>query len=174
MCAEDSVPVVLQTARLKLEPLVAAHAQEMAPLLADERLYTFTGGRPPTLGELRVRYARQVKGRSADGVERWFNWILRRRSGDVAVGFLQATVSEDPGPATAELAWVVGVDFQGCGYAREGAEAAVRWLEKAGVQRFVAYIHPSHRASMGVAQALGMASTDERVDGEVVWERRSG
>jgi RimJ/RimL family protein N-acetyltransferase len=174
MCAEDSALVVLQTARLELEPLTATHAQEMAPVLADERLYTFTGGRPPTLGELRARYARQVKGRSPDGVEGWLNWILRRRSDDLAVGFVQATVSEDPGPATAELAWVVGVDFQGCGYAREGAEAAVRWLEEAGVQRFVAYIHPSHRASMGVARVLGMASTDERVDGEVVWERRAG
>ncbi|HEY1711890.1 MAG TPA: hypothetical protein VGG07_03255, partial [Solirubrobacteraceae bacterium] len=83
MCAEDSALVVLQTARLELEPLTATHAQEMAPVLADERLYTFTGGRPPTLGELRARYARQVKGRSPDGVEGWSNWILRRRSDDL-------------------------------------------------------------------------------------------
>jgi RimJ/RimL family protein N-acetyltransferase len=72
------------------------------------------------------------------------------------------------------LAWVVGVRFQGAGYAREAAAAVLEWLQDAGVRRFVAYIHPRHAASMGVARALGMAPIDERVDGEVVWERLVG
>jgi RimJ/RimL family protein N-acetyltransferase len=146
------------------------HAEEMAPLLGDARLYAFTGGRPPTLDELRARYARQAAGQSADGIERWLNWIARRRPDRVAVGFVQASVSEDPEPVTAVLAWVVGVSFQGRGYAREAASAVVRWLEGAGVRRFVAYIHPDHQASMAVARALGLAPTDALVDGEVVWE----
>jgi RimJ/RimL family protein N-acetyltransferase len=75
MVAEQRDPVALETPRLTLEPLRPTHAEEMAPLLADERLYTFTGGRPPTLDELRARYARQAAGRSPDGVERWCNWI---------------------------------------------------------------------------------------------------
>jgi RimJ/RimL family protein N-acetyltransferase len=177
MYPKDSDRVILETARLRLEPLTTAHAEEMAPLLADERLYTFTGGRPPSLDELRARYARQAAGRSPDGVERWLNWVARRREEGLAVGFVQAAVTEDlpcSAPATAVLAWLLGVGFHGHGYAREAAGAMLRRLETIGVARAVAYIHPGHTASMSVAQALGMSPTDERVDGEVVWVRRLG
>jgi RimJ/RimL family protein N-acetyltransferase len=169
---EDASP--LQTERLALEPLRVHHAEEMAPLLDDARLFAFTGGRPATLAELRARYARQATERSPDGVERWLNWIARRHQDGLAVGVVQATVSADPDPVTAVLAWLVGVRFQRCGYAREAAGAMARWLEGAGVQRFVAYIHPEHEASMAVARALGLAPTDAMVDAEVVWERVAG
>ena len=168
--------VTLRTARLVLEPVRPAHAQEMAPLLGDARLYGFTGGVPPTLEELRARYARQAAGRSPDGVERWYNWITRRREDGVAIGFVQATVSEDPpppAPLTGVLAWALGARFHGQGYAREAAAEMMRWLARTGVPRFAAYIHPEHTASMGVARALGMAPTDELVDGEVVWARQA-
>lgn len=165
---------VLETQRLRLEPVRPAHAVEMAPLLDDARLLTFTGGEPLTLEHLRARYERQASGRSPDGVERWLNWIVRRRDDELAVGFVQAAVSEDPPPPTALLAWVVGVRFQGRGYAREATAGLVGWLEGDGIQRFVAYIHPDHTASMRVARALGLVPTDGRVDDEVVWERRAG
>ena len=164
----------LDTVRLALEPLRVDHAEEMAPLLGDAALYGFTEVGPPTLEELRARYVRQVAGASPDGAERWLNWIVRRREDGRAAGFVQATLAEDPPPATAVLAWVVGVQSQGQGYAREAAGAVVARLDHAGVQRFVAYIHPEHAASMAVARSLGMAPTDDRVDGEVVWELITG
>ena len=168
----DAVP--LETLRLTLEPLRVDHAEEMTPLLAEASLYAFTGGHPPTLAELRARYQRQVSGRSPDGAESWLNWIVRRRDDGVAVGFVQAAISTDPpppAPVTAVLAWVLGVHHQGHGYAREAGEALIAWLASAGVQRLAAYIHPEHAASMGVARALGLQPTDDRVDNEVVWER---
>jgi RimJ/RimL family protein N-acetyltransferase len=163
----------LETLRLTLEPLRVEHAEEMVPVLADERLYAFTGGTPPTLEELRERYVRQASGRSPDGVERWLNWIVRRREDGAAIGFVQAAISEDPSPVTAVLAWVLGARFQGLGYAREAALALAEWALSIGVPRLVAYIHPGHTASMAVARALGLAPTEARVDGEVVWERSS-
>jgi RimJ/RimL family protein N-acetyltransferase len=169
--AEDIDAPSLETLRLRLEPLRVDHAEEMVPVLADERLYAFTGGTAPTLDELRDRYARQVTGRSPDGVERWLNWIVRRREDGAPVGFVQAAISDDPPPITAVLAWVLGVRFQGRGYAGEAAAALVEWLLATGVVRLVAYIHPENAASMGVARGLGLAPTDERVNGEVVWER---
>ena len=45
----------------------------MVAVLADKRLYTFIGGGPPTLAELRARYRRLAVGRSADGTEEWHN-----------------------------------------------------------------------------------------------------
>ena len=161
----------LETLRLTLEPVRVEHAEEMVPVLADEGLYAFTGGTPPTLEELGERYARQASGRSPDGAERWLNWIVRRSEDGVAIGFVQAAISEDPPPPTAVLAWVVGVRFQGRGYAREAATALAAWLPAAGVRRLVAYIHPEHAASMAVARALGLAATDACVDAEIVWER---
>ena len=49
MTARDVDASPLQTERLALEPLRVHHAEEMAPLLDDARLFAFTGGRPVTL-----------------------------------------------------------------------------------------------------------------------------
>src|SRR3954468_22439885 len=99
--------------RLLLEPLTPAHADELAPLLADRALYEFTGGEPPSVAELRARYERQARGRSPDGSQRWLNWIVRCEG--EAVGYVQATV--DVAANVADVAWVVAARFQGRGYA---------------------------------------------------------
>ena len=44
----------ISTRRLTLMPLSTGHAGEMATVLADPELYTFTGGSPPTRQELRT------------------------------------------------------------------------------------------------------------------------
>lgn len=92
MSALDDWPPapVLRTARLSLEPLRVDHAEEMAPLLDDPRLFVFTGGSPRTLDELRSRYEQQVNVGSVDRCERWLNWVVRARSGGEAVGGMQA------------------------------------------------------------------------------------
>jgi RimJ/RimL family protein N-acetyltransferase len=155
----------LATTRLVLEPLRPEHAAEMAALLDDPLLHEFTGGTPVGVDELTARYERQVTGRSADGTERWLNWVLRRRDDGRPAGYVQATVVDD----TAELAWVVGTTHQGDGLAQEGATAMSGWLVAHGVRRLVAHVHPEHAASAAVARRLGMSATDEVVDGEVRW-----
>jgi RimJ/RimL family protein N-acetyltransferase len=160
----------LETARLTLEPLRADHAEEMAGLLDDVRLHEFTGGRPLTLADLNARYERLG---SVDTVERgWLNWIARERAGGSAVGTVQATVSWPEG--SAELAWVVGVEFQGRGYATEAARGVLEWLRHRGVASFVVHVHPEHHASAGVAGALGLVPVGVRDDGEERWERGEG
>ncbi|WP_152363743.1 GNAT family N-acetyltransferase [Microlunatus speluncae] len=155
--------------RLDLEPLRVEHAEEMASVLDDPSLHTFTGGEPPTIDELRSRYARQVVGHSPDGSERWLNWIVRRRDDAQAIGFVQATVSEQDQQLVAEIAWVIGSAFQGQRYAQEAATVMTDWLRDRGVARLVALIHPDHEASGAVARKLGLGHTDELVDGEVRW-----
>jgi len=157
----------LTTARLVLEPLEVAHAREMAPVLDDPLLHRYVGGGPETLHELEARYRRQVRGRSADGTQRWLNWIVRlRRTGEV-VGYVQATLSVETG--VADLAWVVGPRFQGRGLAREAALAMASWLRRSGVSGLTAHIHPDNRASGAVARAIGMEPTATLVRGEVRW-----
>jgi RimJ/RimL family protein N-acetyltransferase len=141
----------------------------MVPVLGAPDLYRFTGGRPPDAGELRERYARQVKGRSPDGRAVWRNWVARRRADGVAVGWIQATVTGSGMQSTAELAWTIAADHQRQGYAREAAALAVGALRAEGVTRFAAHVHPEHAASIAVARSLGLVCTDRVHDGEVLW-----
>lgn len=170
----DDVPGVqhLSSDRLDLEPLRFEHADEIAPLLDDAELHTFIGGEPATRDELRARYARQVVGRSPDGSQRWLNWVVCRRDNGRAVGTTQATIGEQDGALTADIAWVIGTSQQRQGYAREAAKVMVRWLRHQGVEVVVAHVHPHHQASMVVARAIGLAPTDTVVDGEVRWQSR--
>jgi RimJ/RimL family protein N-acetyltransferase len=161
--------VTLSDERLVLEPLRVEHADEMAGVLGDPALYMFTGGEPPSAAQLRDRYGRQTVGRSPDGAECWLNWVIRRRDGDAAVGFVQATVSRGSPGQRAEIAWVIGTDHQGVGFARDAARLMVDWLGQQGVAIVTAHVHPDHRASAAVARRVGLTPTDRVVDGEVRW-----
>jgi RimJ/RimL family protein N-acetyltransferase len=169
----DSPPALtaqpLETSRLDLEPLRVEHASELARVLDDPSLHRFTGGAPPTLEELRQRLERQTLGRSPDGRAAWLNWVVRERATARVVGTVQATVKGGPIP-TAELAWVVGAQHQGNGFAREAAATMATWLGQQGVLRLRANIHPRHHASIAVAEAIGLEPSGTIVDGESRWE----
>ncbi|PPS90227.1 GNAT family N-acetyltransferase [Streptomyces sp. MH60] len=163
-------PAPLRGARVQLEPLTVAHSREAVDFLDDVRLHRWIGGSPPTEEELQRRYRRQAVGRSPDGRQGWLNWMLRRHTDGRLVGTVQATLHR-PGPdrVEAELAWVVGHAFQGAGYGKEGAATMALWLRERGVSRFVAHVHPEHRASAGIARSLGMEPSGEVHDFEELW-----
>jgi RimJ/RimL family protein N-acetyltransferase len=161
---------VITTARLELVPLRPADADEMVGVLADQRLYSFIGGGPPDRESLRASYARQAAGQSADGTEEWHNWIVRLQADGTAVGFVQATIV-DAG-AVANIAWLIGVPWQGRGFAVEAVRALVSWLDRRGIRTVVAHIRPDHDASGSVAARAGLEPTDELDDdGEQIWSR---
>jgi len=163
----------LTTSRLDLVPLTPGDADEMATVLGDEQLYSFIGGVPPTVEQLRERYRRLVVGGSADGRQEWRNWIVRLSSSGEAIGTVQATII-DAG-RRADVAWVISLARQGRGFASEAAAALVRWLEARGVQAITAHIHPGHGASATVAARAGLVPTDEiDADGERIWQRIVG
>ena len=149
-----------------------AHAEELLTVLDDPALHTYVGGRPATLPQLRARIDLKTAGVSADGVQRWLNWVIRTDAGDVA-GYVQATVIATTDGPVAELAWVVGAAYQGCGVASEAATGVVRWLREQGVHGLVAHIHPGNVASQVVARRTGLHPTDVVVDDEVEWVNRS-
>ncbi|TDD51548.1 N-acetyltransferase [Nonomuraea terrae] len=153
---------IIETPLLTLVPLRPEHADEMAEVLSDPALHTFTGGAPLTAPELRARYERLVAGPPG-----WRNWVIRVRAEDRLAGYVQATIDD----RTAEVAWVVGTPWQGRGLATAAAKALVERLMDEGIGTVVAHIHPSHAASAGVAAAAGLRRTDRWQDGEVRWER---
>ncbi len=163
------VATYLKSPRLDLEPVRVEHADEAYPWLSDERIHAFTGGEPDSLDELRARFRRQAEGHSPDGMEGWLNWMVRHRTGRL-IGTVQATVTRGPHQVMqARLAWVLAFDAQGHGFAREAAGEMVIWLMGAGVQRFTASIHPRHKASKGVARAVGLHPSIVVADGEIEW-----
>jgi RimJ/RimL family protein N-acetyltransferase len=166
-CDHDAV-ISIETPRLVLEPLVEAHAEEMATVLADPALYAVIGGAPPTVDELRERYRIQMVGRSRDGRESWHNWIVRSLGDGRAVGYVQATVTG----GAADVAWVIGTPWQGSGFATEAGRAMVDWLASSGVRVVTAHIAEGHGASERVAERLGLVLTDELEDGERIWRVR--
>jgi len=159
----------LETARLELVPLGPHHADEMVSVLADVRLYHFTGGEPPALEDLRRRYEGWASRVAPDGTERWLNWIIRRRVDALALGTVQATVVTDGGRVIADVGWIVGTEYQGQGYASESAKALLEWLFDCGVEEIRAHVHPGHAASARVASKIGMEPTGEWLSGERRW-----
>jgi RimJ/RimL family protein N-acetyltransferase len=162
--------VVIETTRLRLTPVREADAAEMAAVLGDPRLHEFIGGTPMSVPELRGQYRRWEIG-SGNPDELWLNWVVRMRDSGAPVGSAQATVlpGGPDGGLAAVLAWVIGVPWQGSGYASEAAAGMVSWLTPAGATVITANIHPWHRASEKVAERAGFAVTDQTVDGERVW-----
>jgi len=158
-----------RTERLDLEPLTADHAAELAPVLDDTALHEFIGGAPLPAAALARRYARLAARRSPEGHQLWGNWVMRVRDTGKSVGTVQVTMPADgPAAGPAEVAWVVGVQTQGHGYAKEAACGLVALLREAG-WTVVAHIHPAHLASQRVAHAAGLSPTEEVHDGEVRW-----
>ena len=161
----------LTTARLEIEPLLPEHADELFPVLDDERLHEYTGGYPATLDELIARYEVLGTRKSPDGSEGWLNWIVREKESNAAVGTLQATIAGD----RAFVAWVIARKWQGRGFAGEAAAALVsRLSDDPSITSIAAHIAPGHIASERVAERAGLTSTDEVVDGERVWRLISG
>jgi RimJ/RimL family protein N-acetyltransferase len=156
---------VLASDRLRLTPLRVDDATEMLPVLAEPLLYRFTGGSAPSLEELERCYILQCTDSPEPGVA-WRNWIVRLSEDGQAVGFVQATVTDE----VAALAWVVGLRWQRQGIATEATTAVCRWLATVGIERLEAHIHPEHRASARIAQAVGLSPTGEvDADGEEIW-----
>ncbi|MFF8035585.1 MULTISPECIES: GNAT family N-acetyltransferase [unclassified Streptomyces] len=161
------------TGRLDLLPLRVEHAGEMAAVLSDPALHTFTGGAPDTPQALRSRYRRLTAG-SPDPAVSWLNWVIRLRGEACLTGTVQATIGFSGHGAVAEVAWVVGTPWQGRGIAGEAARGLVDWLCRQRVRTVIAHIHPGHRASSAVATAAGLTPTDEWHEGEIRWSRGIG
>ncbi|MBB5156766.1 RimJ/RimL family protein N-acetyltransferase [Saccharopolyspora phatthalungensis] len=159
---------MIRTERLGLVPLRLDHAAEMSCVLADPDLYGFIGGVPLTPHELRSRYERMLAG-PPDPAVSWCNWVIRLLDEARLVGAVQATITPGyPGPV-AEIAWIVGTDWQRQGIAKEAVRGLVDWLRRKPVRGIIAHIHPEHRASAAVATATGLKPTGHWHNGELSW-----
>ena len=159
----------LVSERLVLTPLSIADARPLFMLLQEPSLYVFTKGSPPAdIAELSRRIESWQSRKSPAGDEIWLNWSMRLHSTDTVIGHVQASITDE----RADLAWVVGIPFQGRGYATEAARAVATWIRATFPGRELrANIHSEHRASQRVARNLGLEPSAEITsEGEIVWK----
>jgi RimJ/RimL family protein N-acetyltransferase len=149
---------VIDTARLRLEPLRADHAGEMGPVLSDPLLYEHVPQDPPlSLEWLACRYTLLASRLSPKGDELWLNWVLRRREGGDCIGSVQVTVYAD---ASAYLAYELGSACWHQGFASEACAAALQALQADfAVQRVVAEVDTLNGPSIRLLERLGFART---------------
>ena len=144
---------LIESATLRLEPLVAAHADEMFVPLSATAIYDYMPGQPPaSVAALRERYARLETRRSPDGRQRWLNWIVRLDSGRCA-GYVQATVHEG---STADFAFVFAPEHWGRGIAFEACRAVLpRLAREFGVRAMFATVDARNSRSIHLLERLG-------------------
>jgi RimJ/RimL family protein N-acetyltransferase len=110
--------------RVTLEPLIAAHADELFIQLSDPQVLTFIDNvPPPTVAELRKRYRRLESRCSPDGSEEWLNWAVMLDGR--AIGFVEATVRMNGRIA---LAYGLGRTYWSQGYGTEAVRTMVHFL----------------------------------------------
>jgi ribosomal-protein-alanine N-acetyltransferase len=152
----------LETERLVLEPLAVSHAALLYPHLRDSTLYEFLDDDPPaSVAILEERYGRWSAGRSPDGPEVWLNWAARLRGTEDYVGWFQATVRS----RAADIAYLVFVQHQRRGYAREACRALIAHLTATyDIARVGVTADRRNAASIQLAQSLGFTPSGNHGD----------
>ena len=144
-------PRRLETARLVLRPWTLADHPAYARICADPRVMRYVGAGTPNPPEVTWRSMAGMLGHwdlLGYGI-----WALALRDGGLVghVGYIDV-----PGWPGFELAWLLGREHWGRGYAREAAGAALRVaFDGLGRERVISLIRPANAPSIRLAQALG-------------------
>jgi RimJ/RimL family protein N-acetyltransferase len=158
---------VIESATLRLEPLAVSHAAEMFGPMSAAAIYSYIPGEPPaSVSALQQRYLQLERGHSADGRQRWLNWIVRLGSGQCA-GYVQASIYPE---ATADFAFVFAPEYWGRGVAFEACRVALPCLAADfGVRAVYATVDPRNSRSVHLLERLGFgeASSEAYPHGEV-------
>jgi ribosomal-protein-alanine N-acetyltransferase len=169
---------LIKTARLTLEPQVAAHAEEMFAVLSDPAIYEYENEPPPSLEWLRTRFTKLETRRSADRREQWLNWVIRLPTSRL-IGYVQATVREEN---CAAIAYELSSAYWGRGLAHDAVQAMISELaENYQVRNLIAVLKGENRRSTRLLERLGFSlaspeqhSTHRVEPGEVLMCRGTG
>jgi len=144
--------LTLETERLRLRPFLPSDFADYAELCSDPEVMRYLGRGAPFDRELSWRHLAFLVGhRQLRGFGMWAMEAKETGTFLGKVGF-----AEPAGWPGFELAWTLARRFWGCGYATEGARAALAHaftaLDK---KRVISLIHPENHASIRVAERLG-------------------
>lgn len=157
---------VLETARLRLEPVCPAHYEGLRLLNADPAVQRFIAGRPETPEETAAMIER-VQGRWQQFGFSWWSFIELETGELVGAGCIQH-LGHDPANEH-EIGWRLRPDRWGRGYATEAARRMAAFaFEDVQAPSLAAICHPQNAASSEVMRRLGM-----RYRGEEIWHAQT-
>jgi RimJ/RimL family protein N-acetyltransferase len=152
----------LETDRLRLEPIVEAHAARLIGDLRDPVLYRYMmGAGPPRLRALQAVYREIASGRWADGQARGHLWAAWAREERGYVGLFEAIVGAD---GWAVLGYLVFRRASRRGYALEACRRVIEHLVVAhGVFTVAVDTAVDNVAAQALAERLGFCRAPEGV-----------
>lgn len=157
---------VLETSRLRLEPICPAHYDGLRVLNADPLVQRFISGKPETPEETTAMIAR-VQGRWRAFGYSWWSFIEQETGALVGAGCIQH-LGHDPANQH-EIGWRLRPDRWGRGYAIEAARRMAAFaFDDLDAPLLAAVCNPGNMDSARVMQRLGM-----RYRGEEVWHAQA-
>ncbi len=157
---------VIDSDRLRLEPLIAHHAEALYPLMGDPEIYRYQNGLPASsLRQLANKYRSWERRTAPDSSELWLNWAIRLHEGAI-VGTTQATIYSG---WVAELAYTLPTRYWGFGYATEACHAMIAFLcANYPLSRIIARIDTRNTRSIALVRRLGFVQSDYIKDAELI------
>ena len=153
----------LVTTLCTLEPQVVAHAPEMFVVLGDPAIYEFENAPPSSEAWLAERFAKLETRTSADGTERWLNWVVRLPGGELA-GYTQATVLPS---GVAFVAYELASRFWRQGLGSCAVRATIAELAEAyGVHTVLAVLKARNFRSLALLGHLGFSPASPELNAQ--------
>lgn len=123
--------------------------------LSDPAIYEFENTPPVSEAWLTERFEKLEARQSADGAQKWLNWVIRLPSGELA-GFVQATVLPTN---TSYIAYELASRFWRRGIGSSAVSTVLEELAcQYGVHRFVAVLKARNFRSHALLCRLGFAA----------------
>lgn len=124
----------------------------MFAVLSDPAIYEFENAPPRSEDWLAERFAKLETRASADGGERWLNWVVRLPDGALA-GYVQATVLNS---GSAFVAYELASRYWRQGIGSSAVEAMLGELKlQYSVREFIAVFKAKNYRSLALLQSLG-------------------
>lgn len=150
---------VIPTKRLVLRPFVMSDLDALAELLDDPEVMRYVG-KGEARGRTREESERTLR-TLLEEYERWGHGLLAattpEENGGRPIGWCGLIRWDLTGVEEVEVAYLLGRPYWGKGYATEAATAVRDFgLGPGGRRRLVSLIYPDNRASVRVAEKVGM------------------
>jgi ribosomal-protein-alanine N-acetyltransferase len=149
--ALDRIPI-LETERLRLEPLKAEDAQHVAPIMADPQVMAFWD--VAEIDDAAV-IAEIIEGQAADmAAGRSIYWALRTLADQTFLGTCDLS-DIDRKNRRAEVGFILGREAWGQGYGLEAMRSVVAFAASTGLRKLTARTHLGNRRSDALLEKLG-------------------
>ena len=145
---------ILETERLRLEPLTAADVTHVFPLMDDPEVMAYWDS--PEIDDPDL--VAEIVQRQVDDMARGkaVHWSMRGLDGPLFLGVCD--LSEiDRWHKRAEVGFILGRDAWGQGYALEAMRAVIAYAASSGLRKLTARTHLGNRRSEALLQKLGFA-----------------